>query len=531
MAIIHSDFDHQAQAALSALQNGKIREAEEISIQLEAHSPTDWRSLYVRSEVAYFNSRYDEAIKLLESAIPTAPDKFGLRMRLVVILLQRRRRTEAVKIARQIEGEAGSNATHLWFSARTHTACNDEAAASPLLGRAAALDPANPELLRDLAMNQFHHGDADAAERTIDRVLEITGADGHFAGHACYLRSLLRSRTPESNHAAEIESMLANGFRDNSARSSALRGLARALEDLGEYTRSAKAMKECARLVDAASSPDASRELIAMRRIEDAWKTLPSPLPEGYTSEEVPIFVVGLPRTGTTLTERILMGDSRVQSAGELSDFMFSLEEQVRNASERNPERNTEQVYRSIDLKALGAEYMRGAREVAHGATFFIDKMHANFLFAGIIACALPNARIVHVTRNPLDAAWAIHKTVFTQAMPVTNNLEQLADYIIAYTKLMDHWLQLVPDRILTVRYEDLVANPVGESSRLLAWCGLREDATPFANEIDVQGSVATPSALQVRQPINDLSVGKWQHYAELLAPAKKRFQAAGLIA
>ena len=527
---MHSDFDYKAQAALNALQNGNILEAQALSTQLNAHSPSDWRSLYVRSEVAYFRAQYDEAIDLLKSAIPAAPDKFGLRMRLVVILLQRRRRAEAVLVAREVEREAGPNATHLWFSARTHVACNDESAALKCLEQAAALDPSNPEMLHDLALRQFHHGEVEAAERTVDRLLEITGPDGTIAGHACYIRSLFKSHTPESNHVAELESMLAKGFSDGAARSSALCGLARELEDLGEYSRSAEAMGACAQLVNTALKPDASNELHTMRLIEEAWKTLPSPLPEGYASEEVPIFIVGLPRTGTTLTERILMRDSRVQSVGELPDFMLCVEERINHASERNPGFSAAQCYGSIDLKALGMEYMRGAREVAHGAGIFIDKMHANFLFAGIIACALPNARIVHVARDPMDAAWAIHKTIFTQAMPLTNNLVQLADYIIAYTKLMNHWQQLVPDRILTVRYEDLVADPERQSRRLIAWCGLSEDAAPSGNNVEVQSPVATPSSLQVRQPINDRSVGKWRHYAELLEPAKKRFQAAGLI-
>lgn len=526
---MHLDLDHQAQAALNALQNGNIPEAEALSIRLNAHSPTDWRSLYIRSEVAYFRSRYDEAIALLKAAILAAPDKYGLRARLVVILLQRRRRADAVLVARELEQDADSNPAHLWLSARTHTACNDEAAAAPLLERAAALDSSNPELLHDLALNQFHHGEVDAAERTIDHLLEVTNADGHFAGHACYTRSLFRTHTSKSNHVAQIEEMLANRLRDGSARMVALYGLARELEDLGEYTRSTDAIRACAHLINTGLKPDASQELAAMRCIENAWETLPSPLPEGYASEQTPIFVVGLPRTGTTLTERILTADSRVQSAGELSDFMFALEDQVRHASGRQPGRSAEQIYRSIDLKSLGSEYMRGAHEAAPGAAFFIDKQPFNFRFAGIIACALPKARIIHIARDPMDAAWAIHKTALIEKMPWSSDLKQLADYVIAYTRLMDHWQRLLPDRILTVRYEDLVANPESESRKLLAWCGLREDAMHSENELGARKPIATPSALQVRQPINDRSIGKWRHYAELLEPVRARFQAAGL--
>lgn len=246
--------------------------------------------------------------------------------------------------------------------------------------------------------------------------------------------------------------------------------------------------------------------------------------------EEGAIFILGMPRTGTTLTERILMQSGQVGNAGELVDFEQLLGRGMAMVRSERPELSPTQAALAVDLAELGRLYMQDARAMAGGTQRFIDKMPANFMYCGLILKALPKARIIHLVRDPLDTCYAIYKTLFFRAYEFSYDLGELADYYIAYRRLMRHWHAVMPGRILDLHYEDLVTDTETQARRIYDWCGL--EWTPDALDVPGEQAVyATASAAQVRQPVHTRSVGSARRHLDTLAPLVEKLVAAELVA
>ena len=238
------------------------------------------------------------------------------------------------------------------------------------------------------------------------------------------------------------------------------------------------------------------------------------------------IFILGMPRTGTTLVERIIGSHPDVYAAGELNNFAIEL---TRLAGEPGISKE-DLVARTttIDFAALGRNYIDSTRPGSGTTARFIDKMPLNFLYAGLIHLALPRARIINLERHPLDTCYAIYKTLFQDAYPFSYTLPELGRYYLAYHRLMQHWHRVMPGVIHTVRYEQLVQDTQTESRALLACCGL-----PWQDRClrfyDSPLSSTTASASQVRLPVYASSVGRWREYREQLKPLIDILQQGGI--
>jgi hypothetical protein len=251
--------------------------------------------------------------------------------------------------------------------------------------------------------------------------------------------------------------------------------------------------------------------------------------PQGCSSPD-PIFIVGMPRTGTTLVERILGSHSSVHSAGELNHFSLELIRLERRANDRPAASRLDFVARTADLdfRALGDAYLASTRPLRDGRPYFIDKLPFNFLYAGLIHLALPQAKIINLQRHPMDTCYAVYKQLFKDAYPFSYDLEELGRYYVAYHRLMQHWNAVMPGVMHTVWYEDVVADVEGETRRLLDYCGLPWEDQCLRYYQNPRSST-TASALQVRQPIYDTSVGRWRAYARQLEPLRLQLERAGI--
>jgi len=185
----------------------------------------------------------------------------------------------------------------------------------------------------------------------------------------------------------------------------------------------------------------------------------------GLAPSDDPIFIVGLPRSGTTLVDRILGSHTRMESGGELNDFALALVDAVRRDSGGAQLARPELVARSahLDFAALGHEYLRRARIVVPGVGRCTDKMPLNYLYCGLIRRALPNAKIIHLTRHPMAAGYAMYKTLFKDGYPFSYDLGEIGRYYVGYRRLMDHWQAAMPAAIFPLSYEELVADQLGE--------------------------------------------------------------------
>jgi hypothetical protein len=239
---------------------------------------------------------------------------------------------------------------------------------------------------------------------------------------------------------------------------------------------------------------------------------------EGYDNDEA-IFVIGLPRSGTTLVERILAAHTDVQAAGELQAFPQICVEavQARNGTSVSKLQFVERAL-DVDPHLLGRRYIAATRPQTGHKPRFIDKLPLNYLYAGLIRRALPRARIVALMREPMDSCYAMYKTLFTGAYPFTYALDDLGRYYQAWQRLMHHWRSILGAALLVVSYEELVTDQEAVTRRIVAHCGLPWQAECLAFHTR-PGAVATASAVQVRRPMYSTSVGKWRHYQEQLQP------------
>jgi tetratricopeptide (TPR) repeat protein len=413
----------------------------------------------------------------------------------------------------------------------------DQQLALEAFDRAAALAPGNAHYIFNRATVRRFLGQLAAAEADYDRVIALRPADFE----AYKNRSDLRTQTADRNHVAELEELVGRGFADWRSEVQIRYSLAKEYEDLGDYRKSFDQLRQGAQkrrenlrydVVNDVSTVDwiieAFPAAVATGGVHAAAPEPAAPQPAA-PMPAAPIFIVGLPRSGTTLVDRILSSHSQVRSAGELNDFALALVARVRgeNGNEQLPRRELVSRSAHADFAALGREYLARARTVvAEGR--FTDKMPLNYLYCGLIRRALPNAKIVHLTRHPMAAGYAMYKTLFKDGYPFSYDLEEIAQYYIAYRKLMDHWAAVMPGAVYSLNYENLVADQIDETRKLLEFCDLDwEDACAEFHRNP--SATTTASASQVRRPIYDSSVAQWRHYTAELAPLSSALESAGI--
>jgi tetratricopeptide (TPR) repeat protein len=232
-----------------------------------------------------------------------------------------------------------------------------------------------------------------------------------------------------------------------------------------------------------------------------------------------PVFVVGMPRSGTTLVEQILASHRDVRGAGEIADFDMAGAD-LGGAAGLAFHRPEGALQMSAErFRRLGARYLQRIGAAAGATSRIINKTTENFRFAGLIALALPNARIVHVRRDPIDACFSCFSTLFGENLPYAYDLAELGRYYRAYEALMDHWRAALPSgMMIDVRYEDVVADLEGQARRIVGHCGLAWDARCLDFHRHAR-AVRTASLVQVRRPLYRSSVGRWRPYAAFLTP------------
>lgn len=391
--------------------------------------------------------------------------------------------------------------------------------------RAAELEPARGKHHYNIAALERSLGKLESAEQHFDKAIELDPQDFE----AIKVRSELRAQTPERNHVGALECMLQEGIADVRGEIQVCYALAKELEDLGQPHASFGYLSRGARQRRRLMRYNVQRDIDTMAAIEAAFPAGRFTGPPAGSDNGEAIFVVGMPRTGTTLVERILASHSEVYAAGELGNFAAALMQQLpTKAGKARSRDDLVRMSASADFEALGDAYVKSTRPFTGKTPRFIDKLPLNFLYVGLIHLALPNATIINLSRHPLDTCYAVFKQLFVDAYPFSYDLEELGRYFAAYRRLMRHWNTVLPGTICTVEYERLVAEFEPEVRRLLEHCGL-----PFENAClrfhENRSASTTASTVQVRQPVYRTSVGRWQQYRDELAPLIATLEGEGI--
>jgi tetratricopeptide (TPR) repeat protein len=438
-----------------------------------------------------------------------------------------RRLTESIATAAAAERAASNDAQLLDEIGSVYSSVGEYQKASDAYSRAILLDPSQALFWFNRATVRRFLGEIAAAEEDYDRVIALRPDDYEAYSN----RTELRKQTPERNHIEAMERMLVRGIAQWRGEVQLRYAIAKEYEDLEQYSQAWHHLDRGARLRREHLQYDVRYDVDTVDWIIKAFPTAPVEPIEGCPSRE-PIFIVGLPRSGTTLVERILGSHSSVFAAGELNHFAAALVSAALTKTAGRPLPRPELVAatRELDFAAVGADYLERTRPATSHRRHFTDKMPLNYLYCGLIRRALPNARIVHVTRHPMASCYAMFKTLFKDGYPFSYDLNDIAGYYVGYRRLMDHWRQSMPGVIYNIGYERLVRDPENETRRLLAACGL--EWQPECREFYRNPTATTTaSASQVRRPIYDSSLTQWRYYEQQLDGLRARLAAAGIEA
>jgi hypothetical protein len=402
--------------------------------------------------------------------------------------------------------------------------CMEPHAAYRLCRKSVELDPYNPAAHRRLALTCRMTGKLDEAIAAANIALRFDAHDYEMIG----LRSILQRATRDQNHIAELEALLASGCRNALGAARVCYALAKEHEDLGSPDRSFRFLEAGARFKRQTIKYDIEAELRTIRLIQQHYDaaTLNAEV-DGFDTVE-PIFILGLPRTGSTLVERILSSHSAIYAAGELLHLNAAMMQEIRKAGPLADQADLLRKSLEADPVAIGRSYLQRSRPFTGHTPHFIDKRPLNYLSIGIIHRALPKARIVHVRRTPMDTCYAIYKFLFNDAYPWSYDLDDVARYYVAYRRLMDHWRSALPGRIIDISYEDVVRDLDGEARQLIDRIGLEWEPTCLSfHENDA--ATLTGSAVQVRQQLYTSSIGRWRHHEIRLGKVAEALQAADI--
>ena len=301
-------------------------------------------------------------------------------------------------------------------------------------------------------------------------------------------------------------------------------GLGKAFADIGDSQQSSRFFLKGNSLKRRQVDYDEAKQLALFNRIQKAFtrELMTEKRGCGHPSC-VPIFIIGMPRSGTTLLEQILASHGSVFGAGELQEIA-DIAERTKALQLEFPE-TIPHISRE-QLRRMGERYLHAVQRMAPSVERITDKMPANFLYLGLIHLILPNARIIHTIRDPRDTALSCFSILFSEGqLPFSYDLAELARYIQSYQKLMEHWRTVLPSHVmLEVQYEALVDDLEAEARRIVAHCGLQWNDACLAFH-QTERIVRTASVTQVRQPLYRNSVGRWRNYEELLQPVLRELE------
>ncbi len=248
---------------------------------------------------------------------------------------------------------------------------------------------------------------------------------------------------------------------------------------------------------------------------------------QGYEALE-PIFIFGMPRSGTTLVEQIVASHPDIIGADELSALGDATREIQRKYRIGGQFPQTLEALPASGWREIGEAYTRLTEPLREGQRRFTDKALLNFKTAGFIRLCLPNAKLILVERNPMDLGFGCYRQLFSQGLRFSYDFDELAQYYASFRKLARHWETLLGDNLLRIKYEALAENPEPEIRKILAHCHLSEAPSCF-NPHETQRAVRTLSASQVREPISTKSIGRWKRYETQLQPLQQAFSKYGV--
>lgn len=520
----------------------------------------DPAQLYTQLLTAFNQRSWKQARQLSARLLPVAPNHAGVHYMAGIASLELEEILQALGHLHRAETLEPTRSDFAVHYAKALSLARRSRDAKVVADRARALAPQDPAILDTLGVVYTQIGDYDNAIVAFREAISIAPEvasyrynlgtslvaagdldDAEVEIEAClaldprYWRahltlSQLRRQNAASNHVARLESLLPQADpADLPAQICLNMALFKEHEDLADHP---KAFKHLVR----GKSAGGNDRNYSIEHDEALFTAIMESFPEPATASssclsDEPIFIIGMPRTGTTLVERIISSHPDVHSAGELLNFGMSLKFLSGTQTPMLIDLPTIVGARQADPGRLGKTYLASTRPGTSRKPRFIDKLPHNFLYAGFIARALPNAKIVCLRRDPVDTCLSNFRQLFAPKSPYFDysyDLLNIGRYYVLFDRLVAHWQRVLPGRVLQIGYEDLVEHQERSSRELLAFCGLEWDAACLHFE-DNPLPVATASAVQVRAPIYRNALKRWKKYEPQLGGLLELLEASGI--
>jgi tetratricopeptide (TPR) repeat protein len=505
-----------------ALNRRDFRRAHELCLRILSVAPAHADALFLLAMIAAEHGNFAKALEVLDRAIAVDAGQSEYHAQRGRCLVAMHRPREAYEAAVRALELAPRDALTFDTIGVVMTRAGAHAEAVEPFRRAVALGSAEASFQYNLGAALQFVGELGPAAEAFRKALAV---DRNH--HRAWSALAQVAKAPfTANEIAELERQLAASPGED-VELHLCHALAKHYEDVGRYTESFRYL-ERGKLRKRTSRRKSFGDNEAL--FAAAKRAAALPAVGGYESKE-PIFIVGMPRTGTTLVERILSNHPAVFAAGELMSFGLELKRLAATPSNRVLDPETLAAASHVDPRALGEAYVGSTRPRTGHRPHFIDKMPLNFFYAPLIHRALPGAKIICLRRNALDSCLSNYRQLLTTAFSYYDYAYDLLDtgrYYVLFDDLARHWRATIATNYTEVRYEDVVEHTEREARRLVEFCDLPWDPACLEFERNT-APVATPSAVQVRQPIYRTAVDRWRKYETELAPLRKLLTEAGI--
>lgn len=511
--------------ARQAVRAGNWRVVQSCSLQILSIEPENAEGWFLTGLVAKQAGRSAAAIEAFSKTTTLDPSRYDAAIELAWQYWLAVQLPECLEVLERYESMLENSPLYLEVSANVYTRLGLHTKAYRLYARACELQPEIYRFKESLAKSSVFVGKIDEARKIYEGLLEK--APTHQRNH------FELSRLGRAQDFKHVEQMKAVLTRTNLAPGKNIfiyYALAKELEDLEEwdeafdyYSKAGNAASLEARKAGYRIRQDTS---LFDQVISDCSGDWIQNTPTGHSAQQpVPVFIVGLPRTGTTLTERIISSHSKVESADETQFIQLAIQKAAGTKAGGTMTSAAITAATKAPIGDIAGHYMEAIDYRLSGAPWFIDKMPENFLYLGFIAKAFPHARIVHLKRHPMDACFAMFKQSFFR---FAYRLEDIAEYYLAYNRLQAHWNRAIGDRMIEVSYEGLVSNTEGQTRKLLDQLGLEFEPACLDFHLNAAPS-ATASSAQIRERTHTRSVNKWKNWEKQLEPLKRMLNEGGI--
>lgn len=492
---------------------GQTQQAAALLREILARDHSNYGANYALGMLYHRSGRNDLAIPLLRKAVQIRPDVFEAALNLGIIELGQGLLADAQKHLNKAVAIIPDSAKAHATLGTLHVVRNDVDAAIAALSRALELEPEDADLNTQMAMLYASHGESEQAAYYYRKAI----SHRPLCGDAHYGLAFLQRFTESNDDISRMERAYQSADMTDEDRILIGFALGKAYDDLTQYDKAFERMHEANRLQreSIVYSFDEQRKFFE-RHSQALNEEFVDHCNSCCVTDETPVFVLGMPRSGTSLVEQILASHPMVHGAGEV-EYSRLFAEEVRKLTGKPFPQNIGTIA-AEKLREFGLAYIERLRIDAGSAKHVIDKLPHNFLRVGLFAALMPKAKFIVCSRNPMDNCLSIYQRHFSAGHGYATDLTELGEYYRLYEELMLHWQGLFPGRIHRLIYEELVEDTEDQIRKLLEYCELpfHDDCLAFHSTRRI---VSTPSASQVREPIYRNAVGRARNYEGHLQP------------